>query len=157
MKKKGSVPPSDVVSGAVAASAAGDRARATAGHGVLKKSPGAVKEDPDPADGTPKSQRSVGFASKVDHRIIAVDEKEEELTPNSKSLKQYASASHIGDILFEWGVLSRIQVDQVWSMCAGVPERFGEVARVKFKDAGVTKDLLERAETRLIQVKAKLA
>ena len=121
------------------------------------KSPGAVKEDPDPADGKSKSQRSVGFASKVDHRIIAVDEKEEELTPNSKSLKQYASASHIGDILFEWGVLSRIQVDQVWSMCAGVPERFGEVARVKFKDAGVTKDLLERAENRLIQVKAKLA
>ena len=155
MKKKGSVPPSDVVSGAAAA-AAGDRAGATGGHGVLK-SPGAVKEDPDPADGTPKSQRSVGFASKVDHRIIAVDEKEKELTPNSKSLKQYASASHIGDILFEWGVLSRIQVDQVWSMCAGVPERFGEVARVKFKDAGVTKDLLERAETRLIQVKAKLA
>ena len=156
MKKKGSVPPSDVVSGAAAA-AAGDRAGATGGHGVLKKSPGAVKEDPDPADGKSKSQRSVGFASKVDHRIIAVDEKEEELTPNSKSLKQYASASHIGDILFEWGVLSRIQVDQVWSMCAGVPERFGEVARVKFKDAGVTKDLLERAENRLIQVKAKLA
>jgi hypothetical protein len=29
---------------------------------------------------------------------------------------------------------SFVQVDRVWLLCAGVPERFGELARAKFKD-----------------------
>jgi len=81
------------------------------------------------------------------------------------------------------------QSDQVWALCGGVSERFGEVAHAKFKEQvtpyidpfslssslfslycsilacllshlhmhtqGVNKDLLERAERRLTQVRSK--
>lgn len=58
-------------------------------------------------------QRSVGFSPNVEQRVIEEVEEEAEsknLTPNTKSLQQYANAQHIGDILLQWGIMSKDQV-----------------------------------------------
>jgi len=57
-------------------------------------------------------QRSVVFSPNVEQRVIAMEEEDDSksLTPNTKSLQQYANAQHIGDILLQWGIMSKDQV-----------------------------------------------
>ena len=78
------------------------------------------------------------------------------LTPNSKSLLQYRGARHVGDILLEWQLLTRAQVDECWERCGGIPERFSELALARWGASGVlTKELLDRAARRLRQLEER--
>ena len=79
------------------------------GGGVLKKVPAEAAGKTSSDSSSAAAQRSVGFSPKVEQRLIENDD-EKNLTPNTKSLQQYANAQHVGDILLQWGIISQDQV-----------------------------------------------
>jgi hypothetical protein len=123
MKKNSASPPTSVDLSTDLTSAHSDYPSGPLGSSALKRSPAIVLRSDDKhvaahaaAEGNGddkkgKPTRNVGFSPKVEQRMYIVDDDDpKELTPNTKSLRQYVGATHIGDILKEWQILSQEQV-----------------------------------------------